>query len=450
MQKVDRLVVGQVVLQDRIIPDGGVAILGGKVAAVGRRDLMPPAEDIIDAGQCLILPGAIDGHIHSFGSPTEGVTNSTRAALAGGVTTVVDHPLDLPHAPVTVEELEQKRQRCENEAVADFAFLGAVTPTSIGEVKNTHSLGLVGYKILMSGTAPNRMKHMSDGELLDAFGEVAKTGLFAGLHAENDQILKYMEEKFKAEGYLVPLAHAQAHPPVSETEAVASAILFAKAAGMRVHFFHLSVSESVDIVQREKRDYPYITCETCPHYLALSWDDIPRLGARTKINPPLREKYMNEQMWERLAKNQLDMITSDHAPHHITTKGNKENIFANSSGAPGVETIFPVVYSEGVAKGRITLSQILNYLCYNPARLYGLYPKKGNLLPGADADIMIFDPNHRWTVTEPDLHYAAGWTPYEGMELTGRCRTTILRGEVVYHNGEVLAKPGYGQFVARQ
>lgn len=449
MRKADRLVVGNVVLGDRVIKDGAVAIKDGKVAAVGRKDMMPPAEDVIDAGKCLVLPGAIDGHVHSFGSPTEGITNSTRAAAAGGVTTIVDHPLDLPHAPVLPEELAAKRERCEQEAVVDFAFLGAVTPESIGLVAQTHRLGLVGYKILMSGTAPNRMKHMNDGELYDAFREVAKTGLFAGLHAENDHILKYLEEKFKAEGNVYPLAHAEAHPPVSETEAVASAILFAKAAGARVHFFHLSVPESVDIVQREKRDYPYITSETCPHYLALSLADVDRLGAKYKINPPLREKAMLEGMWEKLRRNELDMITSDHAPHHLTTKQNRENIFANSSGAPGVETIFPVVFSEGVAKGRITLGQCLNYLVYNPARLFGLYPRKGNLYPGADADIMIFDPGKEWVVHEEDLHYAAGWTPYEGMKLTGKAITTILRGEVVYREGEVLAQPGYGRYLER-
>ncbi len=450
MSKVDKIVIGSIVLGEDTIPKGYVAIQNGKIVSIGQLENAPDASEIVDAGDGLILPGFIDAHVHSFGTPNEGITNSTRAAAAGGVTTIVDHPLDLPSAPVTVAELEEKRKRCLQEAVVDFALLGAVTPTSIDQVEHTSKMGLVGYKLLMSDTAPNRMKRVNDGQLLDAYYELGKHGMIGGLHAENDDILKHFEAKFKEAGLVHPKAHADAHPPVSETEAVSSAILFGKAAGAHVHFFHLSLPESVEIVQREKASYPHISCETCPHYLVLSVDMMEKMGARSKINPPLRERAACEGLWKQLSENKLDLITSDHAPHPIGTKMNEENIFMNSSGAPGVETIVHLVHSEGVVAGRITLAQMIHYLSTNPAKLFGLYPQKGSLLPGADADLVIFDPKHKWTLGVDSLHYVAGWTPYEGMEVQGKVMKTILRGQVIYSDGEILAQPGFGEFVGRR
>ncbi len=450
MQKVDMCVKGTIVIGEDTIQDGYIAIQDGKIVSMGSRFGAPDAKEVIEAGDNLILPGFMDAHVHSFGTPNEGITNSTRAAAAGGVTTIVDHPLDLPRAPVTVKVLEEKKKRCLDEAVVDFAFLGGVTPTSVDQIQHTAKMGLVGYKLLMSDTAPNRMKRVNDGELLEAYFELAKHGMIGGLHAENDDILKHYENKFKEAGMVHPRAHADAHPPVSETEAVMSAIAFGKAAGAHVHFFHLSHPESVEIVQREKEFYPHITCETCPHYLVLSVDMMEEMGARSKINPPLRERAACDGLWKQLGENKLDLITSDHAPHPINTKMDQENIFKNSSGAPGVETIVHLVYSEGVHAGRITLAQMIKYLSTNPAKLFGLYPQKGSLLPGADADLVIFDPDRRWTLGIDTLHYVAGWTPYEGMEVTGKVVKTILRGQVIYDNGDILAKPGYGEFLARK
>jgi allantoinase len=450
MQKVDLCVRGTIVMGEDTILEGYVAIRDGKIVSIGKGSSAPEAAETIEAGDHLILPGFIDAHVHSFGTPNEGITNSTRAAAAGGVTTIVDHPLDLPSAPVTVEELEAKKKRCLEEAVVDFAFLGAVTPTSIDQVQHTAKTGLVGYKLLMSDTAPNRMKRVNDGQLLDAYYELAKYGMIGGLHAENDDILKHFENKFKEAGLVHPRAHADAHPPVSETEAVMSAIAFGKAAGAHVHFFHLSLPESVEIVEREKVNYPHISCETCPHYLVLSVDMMAEMGARSKINPPLRERSDCEGLWKQLSENKLDLITSDHAPHPISTKMDNENIFKNSSGAPGVETIVHLVYSEGVVAGRITLAQMIKYLSANPAKLFGLYPQKGSLLPGADADLVLFDPHQEWTLGVDTLHYVAGWTPYEGMRVKGKVAKTILRGKVIYDQGEILAKPGYGNYLARK
>ncbi len=447
MAKVDLIVQGRVVLGDEIISDGAVAVHSGMIAAVGKRDSMPDSVDTIDGGHCLVMPGFIDAHVHSFGTTNEGIINSTRAAAAGGVTTIIDHPLDLPHAPVTVEEMREKKERCQKESLVDFGLLGAVTANSIEDIDGTSKLGLVGYKLLMSDTAPNRMKRVNDGELLEAFGELARVGKIGGLHAENDDILKHFEEKLKAEGKVYPRAHAEAHPPVSETEAVASAIQFAKSVKAHVHFFHLSLPESVEIVKREKAFYPHISCETCPHYLVMNVDQMNDMGGRAKINPPLRTKKDCEGLWEQLGREELDLITSDHAPHPVSTKGNKENIFMNSSGAPGVETIVPIVYSEGVGKGRITLPQMLKYLCLNPAKLFGLYPRKGVLAPGADADLVIFDPDEMWTLQEKSLHYVAGWTPYEGMKVKGKTIKTILRGKTIYDKGKIIGEPGCGEFI---
>jgi allantoinase len=215
---------------------------------------------------------------------------------------------------------------------------------------------------------------------------------------------------------------------------------------VRLHLYHLSCARSVDLAQMYRRQGVSVTTETCPHYLIFSEENMDSLGARIRINPPVRTKADKSMLWQKIRSGEIDCVSSDHAPWPIERK-NKESIFDNASGCPGVETLLPLMYSEGVTGGHISLSALARVVSETPARTFGLFPGKGALLPGSDADLVILDPEKRWTVRSEEMNSSAGWTPYEGMEVKGKVETTVVRGEIVFSQGELLGKKGSGRFV---
>lgn len=189
-----------------------------------------------------------------------------------------------------------------------------------------------------------------------------------------------------------------------------------------------------------------MTIETCPHYLIFCEEDMNRLAGRLRINPPVRKRIESERLWQKLDAGEIDCVSSDHAPWPAEKKDH-QSIFDNASGAPGVETLLPLVFNEGVVKGRIRLATMVRALMENPAKIFGLYPQKGVLAVGSDADIIVLDPQKKWSIHAENLHSTAGWTPYEGMELSGKVETTVVRGKIVYQNGEIIGEKGYGRFI---
>lgn len=446
MMKYDTVILGTVIRPGEIITEASVAIKDGVVKAVGQGDRLFDADEVINAKGCYVFPGAIDAHVHSLGEETEGYINSTKAAAAGGITTIVDHPLDLGGCPVGFAGLQKKKDRAEKEAYVDFALLGGVTPDLVDAIEDCLRAGIAGFKMLMHDTAPETMPMMNDGQLLEAFRRIAPTGLFAGVHAENEGIVAENIRKFRSAGKTYPRAHCEVRPEVSETEAVQRACEFAIAARCRLHVFHVSVPRAFTIISRARKEFPGITGETAPHYLVMDESEMDRQGAYAKINPPLRSAEAREGLWECIRRREVAFIASDHAPHSHHGKESPD-IFENQSGAPAVETMLPVVFDEGVVKGRIGVMDFVELFTGNPARILGLYPKKGTIAPGSDADIVIFDPKRQWTIQGKDLHYPAGWTPYEGRRIVGRPVLTMVRGKTVYKDGEITGVAGYGSFV---
>jgi allantoinase len=436
---------GNIVLGDRVVKGGAVLIDGGRIAAVADGGGWK-AETTVGGGDMLVLPGIIDSHVHSLSFPGEGFSHSTRSAAAGGVTTIVDMPVDAPAGIADAEALARKIALVETEAFVDVALLGSVKNETVGNVPGLAAAGACGFKLSLFDTDADRFPRVRDDRLLEAFAAVAKTGLTAGVHAENDEVIKGLIEKFKREGRCAPGDHAGTRPVVSETESVLKALEFAWATGVRLHLYHLSCGRSVDLAEYYRGQGVAVSAETCAHYLVFSEKDVDRLGARLKINPPVRAAREKEALWAKVASGRIDCVSSDHAPWPAEAKS-RASIFDNASGCPGVETLFPLVYSEGVAARRISLADLVRVLCENPARLFGLYPKKGALLPGSDADLVVFDPGARWTVRGEDLHSSAAWTPYEGMELKGRVEATVVRGQVVYSKGAVADGGRCGRFV---
>ncbi len=415
----DMAVRGDIVLGDRVVTNGTLLIDSGRISAVAAT-FEGRADTVIDAGGRLILPGVIDSHVHSLSFPGEGFFHSTRSAAGGGVTTILDMPVDMPAGIADPEALARKIRLVEQESFIDVALLGSVKNETIGNIPLLKEGGVCGFKLSLFDTDPGRFPRVADGRLVEAFGAISRTGLTAGVHAENDEIIKYLIDLYTAQGKTYPRAHGETRPPVSETESVLKALEFAWATGVRLHLYHVSLSRSIDLANYYRSQGVRVSAETCPHYLIFSEEEMDRLGGRLRINPPVRQKAERELLWRKIRAGEIECVSSDHAPWPADRK-ECPSIFGCASGCPGVETLLPLVYSEGVAKGRISLAALTRVVAENPARLFGLYPKKGSLLPGSDADLVIFDPDKRWTITAGEPALSRGMDALRGHGSHGAC-----------------------------
>jgi allantoinase len=440
---------GRVVLPERVLDRGYVAVRDGRIAAVGALQGTPPAgRRVVRADHAYVLPGIVDTHVHTRSEPAEGITRCTQAAVAGGVTTIADMPYDMPAAVPDLETFTKKIADVNAQAVADVALYGTIRKEGgLDEIERMAAAGACAFKVATYEADPIRFPRIPDGELLAAFHRIAATGLPVAVHCENQDIADRGVAQERAAGRTDPLAHGRSRPPVSETEAVGRVLELAYGTAVHVHIVHASVPRSFDLVDRYRREGVRVTAETCVQYLVLEESSVERLGALGKINPPLRSRDHVDGLWRYLAAGWIDQVTSDHAPWLLARKRDPD-MFRNASGAPGVETLLPLLYHYGVASGRISILALAALLAERPARNFGLFPRKGWLAPGADADLTVLDPDAVWTIRGKDLHSAVGWTPFEGLELRGRVMHTFVRGRAAYESGTIVARPGDGQFVS--
>lgn len=442
----DLSITGNILFGTHVIEGGTIFVGKEKISAITDNPKGFHTKNHINANGKWILPGVIDSHVHSLSYPGEGFYNSTRSAAAGGVTTIIDMPVDAPQGIATPESLKKKIAMVERESLVDVALLGLVKNDTLTNIPLLKGEGVCGFKLSLFHTEPDRFPRVHDGQLLKAFSIIKETGLTAGVHAENDEIIKLLIEKYIREGNTSPRAHCETRPNVSETSSVLKALEFAKATGVRLHLYHMSCARSIKLAKSFREDGCSVTSETCPHYLIFSEEDMDRLGAKIRINPPVRKKTELGLLWEQLSKHEINCVSSDHAPWPVEMKS-RPSIFENACGAPGVETLLPLLFSEGVVKGKISIIKLSQVLSENPAMIFHLFPKKGLLAPGSDADIVILDPKKKKVVRAEEMHTKAGWTPYEGMELTGVVDMTILRGKIIFQDGKVMEENGYGSFI---
>ncbi len=443
----DLLIVGDMVWDGRAVSGAAIGVKEGRIAGWFGAGFAPAARETVDATGLLILPGFIDGHVHAASTPFEGFPAATAAAAAGGITTLVDMPFDAPAGVSTVEQFTAKLSRVSQGTRVDCALLAAVRKETLDQIPGLAAAGACGYKLSLFDTDPVRFPVVPDPHLLEAFRRIARTGLHAGVHAENDLIVQETIRRLRAAGRAAPRDHCLSRPPIAEIEATLRACEFARETGVRLHVHHVTHSRCVEVAARYRREGVRVTTETCPHYLVLSADDMDRLKAHAKINPPLRERAEVEALWADLAAGRIDMVASDHAPWPEQSK-DAPDIFDNASGCPGLQTMVPLLYTEGVARGRIALGRFVEVLTRNVARIFNLPPTKGTLRPGADADLVLFDPKRRWVVREDRMLSNARWTPFAGMTVQGEVVASMVRGTFAYREGEVLAKPGDGRFIA--
>jgi allantoinase len=436
---------------------GDLVISGDHISAItlDARGLL--ADERIDADGLLIMPGGIDAHTH-FREPEEftkeGFATGSAAASAGGITTVVEMPQADP-TTVTAEQFRAKRDQVSRTSFVDMALWGGIVgePKQHAEaLKEMAAEGAVAFKSFMASSSPS-FPAVNEDQLLAAMGVVAEIGLPYGLHAEHDGMLHVGLQRMQRLGRKDPLAHAESRPPIVETIAVGTALLMAELTGCWVHICHVASAEALRLVADARGRGVKVTCETCPQYLALNTDDLMALKGFGRCAPALREQEEVDAIWSYVLDETVDIITSDHAGLSFESKeAGSEDIFRAPLGLAGVQTLLPVFYDTAVNQRGMDASQFVRQMATNPAQIFGLYPRKGTIAMGADADVILFDPKREWIARGEDMYHKQKWTPFEGKTITGRVRRTIRRGETTFDEmgaGEPMfpSAPGSGRFL---
>lgn len=428
--------------------DACIGISGGKVVAIAKRSHMPPSDTTVDAGGNLVLPGMVDMHTH-FRDPgytaREDFEHGTMAAAAGGVTTIMDMPNNLP--PITsVENFLHKKQIVEKKAYVDFALCGAVGNGSIQNTVPLAKAGVAAFKTLMIRQEIEGQAVDSDSSLIEVFSEVSKTGKPCLIHAENENLVDAATKALQESQRFDAMSFIESRPAVSEIEAISRAIILARETAVHLHVVHVSSGDAIEYIRNGKKKGQRLTAEVTPHYLLLTADAMKTLGPYAKIQPPLR-KTGHEQLWKGLLDGTIDAIASDHAPYTEEEKEKgRDNIFEGRSGMPGVETTLTLMLT-CVNKGQITLSRLIEVFSINPSKILGVYPRKGTIQIGSDADLTIVDMHKAGKIEGAKLHSKQKVSMFEGAKTQGAPIVTIVRGNVVMKDGEILGKPGTGQLV---
>jgi allantoinase len=418
-----------------------IGIREGKIAAIGQWGSLPAAEEVIDAVDRVILPGGIDTHVHAGDPGGFDFTTTSMAAALGGVTTTVDMPFQIP-STTNPETFDQKLAAIESKALVDFALWATCEPGGLDVIDPLREKGVVGFKLVMQRSVEGIMPLHNDGEILELLPEIHRAGLQAAVHAESKEQILYLEEKLRRQGRSDPKAFLDCHPPISELEAIHRILFIAEQTGSRVHIAHCSLGEGIDLVDRARQEGRPVSVETCPHYLLLDESVFDEKGVLAKLSPALRDRRQGELLWQKMREGRIDNVASDHIPYPLAFK--EQGIWQSMAGIPGIQTMFPILVSEGVNKGRIDLPQLVRVMSEGPARVAGLYPRKGSANIGADADFAIFDLSME-RVVKLEEQVGLEWTLYEGMNAVYPDQV-LVRGRLVVDESEVIGAKGYGEF----
>jgi allantoinase len=442
------LVNGCAVLPGGLVERVHIGVRDGKIVTLTSSSL--DAEETLDVEGLTILPGLVDEHFHVFhGYGWETYPSATRAAAKGGITTVVDMPLDNPPT-LTAQALRDKLEAIGDECYVDYAAFGGYLESDPDEVGSMAAAGAVAFKLFTGGVAPPGMyPGVTAGQMLDAMRRVKLEERIVVVHSENAPIVDFETARLKAEGRTDVAAWDEARPWFSELEAVQRVSLLAEVTGCRTVIAHVTAPQSVAAVRASRRRDADVWVETCPHYLCLTLEEMAG-DARLKWNPPSRARDSVDELWRLLRQGHVHTIGTDHAP---LPKDPDADIWTQLPGAGnGLETMLSVVGTEALHRRDVGLAQLVDLLATTPARLFGLYPRKGTIRVGSDADFAVVETAGRRILDARDLEYheQPKWSPFDGREVRIYPVYTLVRGRVVVAEGAVVGEPGYGEFLTPQ
>lgn len=439
------------------VREADVAVRDGVITAIAK-GLAPGADHVIEAAGHLVLPGGVDPHVHleagSQGQRTaDDFITGTRAAALGGTTTVMDFCYQLPGRPFA-EAIAARRAAAEGRAVVDFAFHFVVTNLEAGNVEELDAVcaaGVTSFKAYMA--YPKRGLMADDATLFRLFERAVRLGAMPVVHAENGLVNEVLAEEALASGAVGPAEHPKAHPAASEAEGTHRALAIAQMVGTPLYFVHVSCAEALAEIQAGRRRGQMIFAETCPHYLLLddSMYGLPGFeSAKYVMNPPLRDARNQPVLWRALEREEIDTVATDHCPFnfHGQKDRGREDFSKVPNGVPGIEHRIALLFDEGVRSGRLSLERWVDAFASAPARIFGLLGK-GRVAIGADADLVIFDPDREVVIRQKDHHMNVDYSVYEGRAVRGSPRTVLSRGEVIVRDGVYVGADGRGRFVPR-
>jgi dihydropyrimidinase len=451
MTRVDLLISGGRVVAGNAVVDACVAISGERIVALCSPDAAIPATEVVDARGLYVLPGAIDPHVHFkiFNSMVDDFTTASTAAAYGGVTTII--PFVSGDERMSVAEfVDYWIDQGQRQSVVDFAMHCRLRPDAalIDQVPDAIMRGITSVKMFQAYRKRGLL--FSDDLLLRTMEIVGRHGGLAMVHAENGWVIDHLEDRLAAIGRTGPQHYLASRPHLAEAEAVARAIVLADVAVCPLYIVHLSTREGLEAIAAARARGQHVYAETCPQYLYLTDAEMTRQKGLAKIAPPLRWDRDRDALWGGLDRGDVQTVGSDHAPFTVAEKRIAEtNIFEAGFGMPGIETMAPLLWSAGLGSGSLSLPQTVAALSENTAKIFGLYPNKGAIRVGSDADLVLLDPDTEWTIQGAELHSQAGYTCFEGRRVKGKVVASFLRGRPLLREGKIQQAPGYGRYIPR-
>ena len=446
----DLVVRGDVVTTNTILKDGFVAVRGERIAAIGQGE-PPPAATLLDHSGRLILPGLVDGHMHTSSAlGWAGIEGATRSAAAGGVTTCCDMPYDVPLPVTDAGTLAAKIGWVERTAHVDMALYGTIAKTGgLAAIAELAAAGISAFKLSTYEYDPVRFPRIDHPTMLAAFAAIAQTGLPVAIHNEDQELVESLTAQARASGRTDPIMHCRTRPPLAETMADLEIFEMGLATGAHVHIAHSSLARGFDIAQAFRARGGQATGEACIQYLCMTEDDVVRLRGFGKCNPPFRAAAEIPLMWEALLAGRIAYVSTDHAPWPRARKTG-DDIFACAAGLTGIQSFAPLMFTLLDERG-LSPCLMATYCAERSAQLHGLWPKKGAIRVGSDCDLAVLERgdfafDQASIVDREDQR----WSPYHDRRMRARVAATVLRGRVVWDGARVLAAPGTGRFVPRQ
>ena len=446
-ERVDTIVRGGTLVRPSGAAEAAIAISDGKIVAIASEEMLPPADSYLEAAGKYVFPGLVDVHTHIY---LDSYRTISQSAAAGGVTTILsyiwpDQSMDVPGS------IEHWRRFGESAAVVDFGLhVGLMDcSASLDQIGVAAEMGVASFKMMMDYKRRGLM--VSDEFMLAAMERVAAAGGMAAVHCENGGIIAHLEEKSIAEGLTAATDYPRTRPPEAEAEAIQRAIAIASLAGCPLYLVHVTTARGLELVADAQAAGQQVWAEACLPYLMMTEEEYERQGPLVKIAPPLRAEADRQALWSALERGIISTVASDHCAYSRAMKASGwSNVFQAPYGIPGIETLLPLLFSEGVGKHNLPIAALPHLLSEHPAKLFGLYPRKGTIEVGSDADLVIFDPEKEVTIMANVLHTRADFTPYEGRKVRGWPVATMVRGRLVVQDGEPIDVPAFGEYLQRK